>query len=99
MIALAQRAWSAWSRQPVRLRGRCGQILPGTAPARQITESRVMPPFRLAGRLAGAALAVLSLSPALAAPASYETLVKAYFADHFRAHPSDATSEGLHDYD
>ncbi len=53
-------------------------------------------------RFAGAALsglALLSVSPALAAPASYAELVKAYYDDGFRAHPAQATFNGLHDYD
>ena len=54
-------------------------------------------------RFVGAALcgiaSLLPLSPALAAPASYQEIVKAYYDDGFRAHPSLATSAGLHDYD
>ena len=57
-----------------------------------------MSSLRLAGAALGA-LACLSLTPALAAPAAYDELVKAYYADDFRAHPATATVSGLHDYD
>ncbi len=57
-----------------------------------------MSSLRFAGAALGA-LACLSLTPALAAPASYQELVKAYYDDDFRAHPYSATVNGLHDYD
>ena len=59
-----------------------------------------MSSLRLGRSAALGALACLSLTPALAAPAAYDELVKAYYADDFRAHPATATVSGLHaDYD
>ncbi len=50
--------------------------------------------------LVGTALACLfAFAPAYAAAPDYDALVKSFYDEELRAHPADATAEGLHDYD
>ena len=58
-----------------------------------------MPPKKLVGAALSAFALALPALPVLAATPTYQDLVKSFYEDGFKAHPSQATANGRHDFD